>query len=201
MNQQRAGMPAADPRAALLDLLEAHRPSDAAGRATRDRFIAFVRAHPDCFDRSYAPGHVTAAGWLVHPEGDRVLLTHHRLLGRWLQPGGHCDGDPDVRRVALREAHEESGLPDVRLVGDAIFDLDIHPIPARGGTPGHLHYDVRFLLAAHGSAEFRVSDESHDLAWVGPAEAARFDLDESVRRMFRKWQPRRRGAGTPLVSP
>ena len=74
--------------------------------------------------------------------GDRVLLAHHRKLGRWLQPGGHSDGDPDTLAVALREAREESGL-DVQALDDAIFDLDLHRIPARDREPAHLHFDVR----------------------------------------------------------
>ena len=96
--------------------------------------------------------------------GDRVLLAHHRKLGRWLQPGGHSDGDPDTLAVALREAREESGL-DVRALDDAIFDIDVHRIPARGREPAHLHFDVRFLVQAEHD-RFRVSDESHALAWV-----------------------------------
>ena len=76
--------------------------------------------------------------------GDRVLLAHHRELKRWLQPGGHSDGDPDTLPVALREAREESGL-DVRALDNAVFDIDVHGIPARGGEPAHLYFDVRFV--------------------------------------------------------
>ncbi len=125
-------------------------------------------------------------------DSERVLLTHHRKLGRWLQLGGHADGDRDLARVALREAEEESGLVDLQ-VEPAIFDLDRHWIPARGDEPGHWHYDVRYVVRATGSEHFAVSEESLALAWM-PIDALAIDpaTDVSLRRMARRWMTRRR---------
>ena len=176
-------------RAPLLALLEAYQPLDAADATCRDRFISFVRRHPDCFERTLTIGHVTGSAWIVDAAGARVLLTHHRKLNCWLQPGGHADGDPDVAAVALREACEETGLAGLRCEGVGAFDLDIHPIPARGEVPAHEHFDVRFVVRASGEA-FVVSDESHDLAWVRLDELERYTTEWSVLRMRRKWRQR-----------
>jgi 8-oxo-dGTP pyrophosphatase MutT (NUDIX family) len=139
------------------------------------------------FMRERLDGHFTASAWLVSGDGGRVLLTHHRKLGRWLQLGGHADGDPDLARAALREAREESGL-DGLLVEPGIFDLDRHRIPVHGGVPAHWHYDVRYVVRATGGERFVVSDESHALAWRTVAELPEEPgLDASVRRMARKW--------------
>ena len=70
------------------------------------RFIEFLATHPDAFARSLACGHVTGSAWLVDRAGARVLLTHHKKLGIWVQLGGHADGDADAFRVARREAEE-----------------------------------------------------------------------------------------------
>src|SRR5690606_29728042 len=115
-------------REPLLHLLAAYATFDAADAACLARFVAFVREQPDCFRRELLVGHVTGSAWIVDRAGERVLVTHHRKLDRWLQPGGHADGDPDVAAVALREAHEETGLQHLHLQADAIFDLDIHGI-------------------------------------------------------------------------
>ena len=155
------------------------------------RFEAFVDSHPDCFQRSCRVGHITGSAWIVNGAGERVLLTHHRKLGRWLQPGGHSDGNPDTLEVALREAREESGL-DVRALDKAIFDLDVHLIPARGGEPAHYHYDVRCLVQAM-EDRFRVSEESFALAWVPADRVGVFTNHESVLRMARKWEARSGG--------
>ena len=135
-------------------------------------------------------GHFTGSCWLVSKDGQRVLLTHHKKLERWLQLGGHADGDSDLAQVALREAEEESGLRDLS-VEPEIFDLERHAIPARGSDPEHYHHDVRFVVHANGSEEYIVSDESHALAWRIISELVDdADADESIRRMARKWLKR-----------
>lgn len=151
------------------------------------QFVDFVHAHPWCCRRELATGHLTGAAWLVDRCGERVLLTHHRKLDRWLQLGGHADGDPDLAGVALREAQEESGLAGL-VVEPGVFDLDRHWIPARGNEAGHWHYDVRFVIHATTSEDFVVSEESLALAWRPVREVAEAEgYDVSLRRMAVAW--------------
>lgn len=155
--------------------------------AVSGEFLAFLTSSRETFERSHGPGHFTGSAWLVSADGERVLLTHHRKLGRWLQLGGHADGDRDLARVALREAEEESGLRDL-VVEPAIFDLDRHLIPARGAEPTHWHYDVRYVVRATGSEVFAVSEESLELAWRSIATIAQdAQVDQSLRRMAQRW--------------
>jgi len=174
-------------REPLLRLLEEVRPRLPGDAARIESVRRFVLRHPDCLARSCRPGHVTASAWVLSPDRRRVLLTHHRKLGRWLQLGGHADGDPDVLAVALREAHEESGLPRIAPLpgpeGALPVDVDVHEIPARAGEPAHLHHDVRFLLVADRTEPLRVSDESHALRWVEPAELPSLGADASLIRL------------------
>lgn len=144
----------------------------------------------DPFVRERLAGHFTASAWLVSADGARVLLTHHRKLDRWLQLGGHADGDRDLPRVALKEAEEESGLRGLQLE-PGLFDLDRHWIPEHKGVPPHWHYDLRYVVRAGGDENFVVSDESHALAWREVRQLAEErDLDGSVRRMAHKWLQR-----------
>jgi 8-oxo-dGTP pyrophosphatase MutT (NUDIX family) len=115
---------------------------------------------------------------------------HHRKLGRWLQPGGHADGDADVLAVARREAQEETGLAEIVTVDPAIFDVDVHRIPARPGEPEHWHYDIRFLLGASREASLAASAEANGLAWVALDQIASLDTDASVLRMVAKTRGR-----------
>ena len=156
------------------------------------QFGILLRSHPDVFQRSHAVAHFTGSAWLVSGDGERVLLMHHRKLDRWLQPGGHADGDPDLAAVALREAQEETGVPGLRVEGD-IFDIDRHRIPLRGAEPEHWHYDVRYVVRAGADERFVVNGESRALAWRSVAEvAADESLDISLRRMAQKWLARQR---------
>ena len=168
----------------LGDYLERH-PGESAVVA---RTAELVRGRADCFDRTCLPGHLTGSAWIVSADFEEVLLTHHRKLGRWLQLGGHADGDPDLLQVALREAREESGLDRLAPFGPAaggprLLDLDIHPIPAHGGEPAHDHHDLRFLLVAAAGQTLRISEESNDLRWVPRRELRAYADEESILRM------------------
>lgn len=173
-------------RQPLESLLQAYTPSHATDAEARDRILRFVRGHEDCFERTLLEGHVTGSAWIVNPSRTRCLLTHHRKLDRWLQLGGHADGQTDILEVAMREAEEESGLKSLRPVSREIFDCDVHPIPGRKTEPEHFHYDVRFLLEADDAEPLVISEESKELAWVVLEDVATLESDESVMRMVAK---------------
>jgi 8-oxo-dGTP pyrophosphatase MutT (NUDIX family) len=145
----------------------------------------FVRTYSNCFERSLTVGHVTGSAWIVDERGTSALLTHHRKLNRWLQPGGHWEGDITVFAIAKREAEEESGLTSLSPLSIEIFDIDVHRIPARHSEPEHLHYDVRFIFKAAANEAFTVSRESRDLAWMSMREIADMG-DPSLTRMVEK---------------
>lgn len=157
------------------------------GEAAQVALFSELLADPaDAYTRERSAGHFTAGAWLVSTDGQRLLMTHHRKLGRWLQLGGHADGERDMAAVALKEAGEESGLEGLEVEGGFIFDLDRHWIPERRDVPGHWHYDVRYVVRAGADECFVVGDESLDLAWR-PIRALVDDPDESLARMARKW--------------
>lgn len=162
----------------------------------RRRAIAFLTEYGTAaYDRALPAGHITASAWIVDPSRTRAVLLHHRKLDRWLQLGGHVDGERDVRAAALREAREESGLVEIVSLEAGIYDVDVHVIPARRDEPEHFHYDIRFAFEADRFAPLVVSDESHALAWIPLAELDRYETDESVMRLARKTTLLARGSG------
>ena len=153
-----------------------------------DRLIDFVTTYPSCFERSLKVGHVTGSAWVVNLAGTHVLLTHHRKLDKWLQLGGHADGDSDLLRVAQREVQEESSLERVVPLSRTIFDIDIHLIPERGSDPAHYHYDIRYAMHSLGREDYVVSDESHDLSWIEIKNLQCVTNEPSMLRMASKWK-------------
>ncbi|HEL4300034.1 NUDIX hydrolase [Stenotrophomonas sp. GD03930] len=175
----------------LRGLLRDYARREPAHDALAAEFGTLLDDPEDPFRRERLTGHFTASCWLVSADGQRLLLTHHRKLQRWLQLGGHADGDRDLARVALKEAEEESGLGGLVLEDPAIFDLDKHWIPERKDVPGHWHYDVRFVIRALGGEAFVLSEESLELAWRPVTEvAADPQSDESMQRMAHRWLAR-----------
>ncbi len=150
------------------------------------RFIKFVEENSECFNRTLLKGHLTGSAWLLNKNRTHVLLTHHKKLNKWLQLGGHADGDSDILNVAIKEVEEESGLTDLTMISNGIFDLDAHLIPARKDEPEHYHYDVRFAFVTNGNENYIVSNESFDLQWIKLDDITKKTSEKSILRMLDK---------------
>lgn len=169
----------------LLQLLQSYEPGPGEDRSYA-KMVVLAGESADVFSRyHYTPGHFTASGFVVSLDSADVLLILHQRLGKWLQPGGHIEPeDAGVRAAVRREITEETGLTGLLPLGDGIFDIDVHHIPAAHGEPGHEHHDVRFLFAAIG--EPTAGDGVSKAAWVPLSKVATLTNDHSVLRAARK---------------
>lgn len=143
-----------------------------------DHYRALIDGHPDAGLRTCRPGHLTGSALVVDSAGDNTLLMLHAKLGRWLQPGGHADGDANLAAVALREATEETGIEGLRIWTRPLH-LDIHEVDPPGEDP-HLHYDVRFLAQAPANARPQGNHESRGLRWVPLDDLAELGCDPGL---------------------
>lgn len=147
----------------------------------RRTILDFLDAHDDALHRSCPQGHLTGSALVIDAAGEHVVVLHHRKLARWLQPGGHCDGDANLAAVALREAIEETGI-DGLVVHPVAVDLDVHEVAPPAEGP-HLHLDARFLVLAPPGAEPAGNHESTDIRWARPDELGSLDVDAGTLRM------------------
>ena len=154
--------------------------------------LNFIAAEPHPWSRATVAGHITASAWVLDRTRTHAALIHHRKLNRWLQPGGHVeDADATWRAAAQREVTEETGLTHfIRQPDDELFDVDVHPIPARKNEPAHFHYDLRFLFVADVNAtldhKLHVNlYEVRDCRWFALADLANDPtMESSMRRMI-----------------
>ena len=136
------------------------------------RMRRLAASEPDPWSRSL-PLHFTASALVVHPDSGRVLLRWHQRLRMWLQAGGHADpGESDPLVIALREAAEETGLPDLTPWPDgAIRHAVICHVPAGKGEPAHEHADVRYFMATRAPETARPENPDAPLRWLTVAGA------------------------------
>lgn len=169
-------------RKEALQLIQAVSPFDAIEAQHKEQTLVFIEENENCFFRTNLSGHLTTSAVVATPDYEKLLLIYHEKLQRWLQPGGHIEPeDESLERAALRELNEETaialGIKDLHQ--HSIFDLDVHPIPARGAEPAHLHYDLRFLFIAEENTPISFG-EWMSTAWLSE------QADDSMGRYAKK---------------
>jgi len=163
-------------------------PADGQADKSRELVLLLLEQAPQPFSReTFHPGHITCSGLVLAPDGERLLLVHHRRLDRWLLPGGHVEpDDASVAYAARREVVEETGAV---LAADAasgrLIGMDVHGIPAHRSRrePYHLHHDLLFYFRA-ASEELRASEESRAVLWCSPSEFDAYLLPGNIRRAW-----------------
>lgn len=177
----------------IQSMLAAHSPADAKEARDIQLIKELIEAHPNILNRNCEVGHITASAAIVDLATRRALLHWHKRQDRWLQVGGHTDYDTDIAQAALREAREETGLPDLAFYpprrAPAPIHYDVHSIPETDEMPAHLHLDFRYLLVTEQPNELApAKGESTRFRWLSFAEALRpgAAIDDSLRRLLSK---------------
>lgn len=155
----------------LYKLLDKHKPLNDEEATIKKQLIQFLGSTDNAYGRDNLVAHVVGDAWIVNPARTHVLLVEHALNHHWMAPGGHCDGNPDVLDAALREAEEEAGVTNLKVLNNGeIFDIHSGYVPLRvkpfGIEPAHIHFDVCFAFEADDSVPLKISDESTGLKWV-----------------------------------
>lgn len=152
-------------RSTLLKQLRDYHPYDNLESSFITKFLELLQQE-NCYTRQNLEAHITASAWITDPERNSVLLLHHAKLNRWLQPGGHSDGNENLEEVVQKEVAEETGILDCKFIQSTLFDIDIHTIPAHKNIQEHDHFDVRFLMEAPSGSKIIKNSESNEVKWV-----------------------------------
>ena len=174
-----------DARAVAALTLQFRDFSDGQALKSLELIRMLLECSPRPFSREqFTPGHITCSGLVLAPDSRRILIVHHRRLGRWLLPGGHVEpSDSTIDAAAAREVLEETG---VSVANGQLAGADVHGIPAKGREPYHLHHDVLFSFRAEAEA-LTCSDESHSVAWCTRAELDRYAIPDNIRRAWDRY--------------
>ena len=155
----------------LIRQIEDYIPYNEQEARDKATFLKLLQEDTDISRRDNLLAHLTASAWVVNPERTKVLMAYHNLYNSWAWLGGHADGNFDLAAVAEKEAREESGLTDVKLVSGDILSLEILTVNGheKKGTyvPSHLHLNVTYLLEADPDGPIRIKeDENSQVGWI-----------------------------------
>lgn len=124
-------------------------------------------------------GRYGAAGLLLRaprPDGTPAVLLQHRAVwshqgGTWGLPGGARDSHETPEETAVREAHEEAGLPAERLTVRATV------VTAEVAGPGGTRWSYTTVVADAGELLRTVPNrESAEMRWVAEDDVAELPL-------------------------
>jgi 8-oxo-dGTP pyrophosphatase MutT (NUDIX family) len=144
-------------------------------RGNMAQLIEQIANEDDLNNRKTLPGHITGGAIVLSPDRKKLLVIHHNLFNRWLQPGGHWDPDEGSPwEAACREAEEETQVQiaeQLPAVGDDMripLDIGVHPIPPRPekDEPAHTHYDFRYVFLAKSEKLKHLANEVSACEWV-----------------------------------
>ena len=157
---------------AWADVIVRFSPGD--GREEREKamMLDLVAQYGDrILSRENDFAHMTASSIIVSRDRKRTLMAFHKIYNSWAWTGGHADGESDFEAIARREAQEETGIVNLRRLGDGPASLEILPVWAhvkRGKHVGsHLHLNISYLFEADENLPLRIAqDENSAVGWI-----------------------------------
>lgn len=168
-----------------------YKPYNEQEQRDKELMLRYMEEFQDVLTRENPLCHFTASNWIVNPEKTKVIMAYHNIYQSWAWTGGHADGEENLLAVARKEAEEETGLRNLRLLGDGIHALQILTVNShikRGSyVAPHLHLDCCFLFEADEAEEIRIKeDENSGIKWMDIDKAVELSTEEQMKPIYEK---------------
>lgn len=155
----------------LKKQIENYVPYNDQEKIDKELIIKYINNFDDILTRENTLCHLTSSSWILNKEKSKVLMIYHNIYKSWAWTGGHCDGDNNLLNVALKEAREETGIENFKVLDDNIFSLEIITVDGhikRGKyISSHLHLNCTFLLEADENETLKIKeDENSGVKWI-----------------------------------
>ena len=175
----------------LRNQIENYKPYNEQETADKEMLLEYIDTFEDVLTRENKMCHFTASNWIVNKDRTKVLMVYHNIYDSWAWTGGHCDGDANLEQVALREAQEETGLKNLKVLSDGIFSIQILTVNShikRGKfVSSHLHLDCCFLLEADENEVLTIkADENSGVQWIDIFQATEITKEENMKPIYKK---------------
>ena len=168
----------------IVEQIKAYKPYNELEEADKVSMLKCLETFDDIFYRENILAHMTASAWVTNKNRDKILMAYHNIYDSFSWLGGHCDGDRDCLKVAIKEVQEEAGIKNVKPISEDIFSIEVLTVDGhykRGKyVPCHLHLNVTYLLEADDSETLSIKeDENSAVKWFG--------IDEAINASNEKW--------------
>ena len=157
----------------------------------KELMLKYIDTFEDVLTRNNKMCHFTASNWIVNREKTKILMVYHNIYKSWAWTGGHADGNEDLLHVALKEAKEETGLKNLRVLSDGIFGIEILTVDShikKGKfVSSHLHLDCCYLIEADENEVLKIKvDENSGVKWIDINKAVEITNEEKMKPIYNK---------------
>lgn len=175
----------------LKEQIENYVPYNEQEKNDKEMMIEYMNTFSDVLTRENKMCHFTASNWIVNKEKSKVLMIYHNIYKSWAWTGGHADGDSNLLHVALKEAQEETGLKNLKVISNGIFGIQILTVDSHikreKFIPSHLHLDCCFLLQADENETLKVKeDENSAVEWIDIDKAIEITNELKMKPIYSK---------------
>ena len=188
----------------LKEQIEKYIPYNEQEATDKELMLEYIDKFEDVLTRKNKMCHFTASNWIVNKDRTKVLMIYHNIYKSWAWTGGHADGDSDLLHVAIKEAEEETGLNNLKLLSDGIYGLQILTVDSHikreRFVSSHLHLDCCFLLEANEKEKLRIKeDENSGVKWVEIDKATKLTNEEKMKPIYAKLNSKLKTIKTQLM--
>lgn len=174
-----------------IELIKVYKPCNEQEEKDKQAIIRCIDTFDDILTRENQIAHITSSAFIVNRAKDKVLMIHHNIFNSWSWTGGHADGEKDLLAVAIKEAHEETGVKDIHPLSSEIFSLDVLPVLAhvkKGKyVPAHLHLSVAFAVEADENERLVIkADENSGVKWIPIDEVIAYSNEPHMHKVYMK---------------
>ena len=179
----------------LRKIISEYIPCNEQETADKEMMLYYIDTFQDTLTRENKTCHFTASSWIVNKDKTKVLMIYHNIYNSWAWTGGHCDGDPDVFHVALKEAEEETGLKNLKLLEKSLASLEIVSVDGhvkRGKyVSTHVHLNCTVIIEADENETLRIKeDENSGVKWIDINEAPIVTSEPKMAAIYQKLNKR-----------
>ena len=124
---------------------------------------------------------ICASCYVVDFRSRELLLVYNKRVKKWLQPGGHSEGEEKPLETAIREVKEETGI-DIIPIG-VKFNDNVEPFAVEVyNTESENMLDIQFVAIP--KSKDIIDVEGNDAQWVTLEQLRKMNVDKEIPEKF-----------------
>ena len=155
-----------------IDVIKNYKPINEQESTDKELILDAYKQYGDkLLTREVPYYHLTSSSMILNKDHTKVLMVYHNIYNSWSWTGGHNDGDPNFKEVAIREAKEETGVSNLELLKEDVASIELiqvvrHKKKGKYVAP-HIHMNVSYLLETSETEKLQVKeDENKGVMWI-----------------------------------